>query len=80
MWEADRQSESLAVFADILAKPEVVKDKLVPGLLVDIGERYLQLNNLAAAANCFSLLSQSENIEYRMAGTLGKGPRIACKK
>ena len=74
LWELNKEQQSLAYLADLLKNKSVVlKDNLIPELLSEMGHKYLEMNDLAAAEKCFILLSESPDAMLNLRGLLGLG-------
>ena len=72
LWEEGRESESLTLFANLLDSGSV-NDTLTPGMLQQIGNRYLETNDLASARKAFNLLVSSNDQDLQSAGKIGLG-------
>ena len=74
LWEQNKEKESLQYLAELLKKEsDVFEDNLIPELLSEMGTRYLELNDLAAAEICFTLIRDSSDPMLNLLGLLGLG-------
>ena len=74
LWEQGEEQVSLENLAQLLKrKSSVFEENLIPELLSEMGDRYLALNDFAAAEMCFTLIKDRPDPILKLLGRLGLG-------